>query len=216
MPLWKLQTVGEERLNFLCDNPDGGDRITLKPGVAYCLWAYYELLRDMVQAAWVRFIQRLNAKMLGNVTDLGTFLFGQERGSLEAYRPILMDVQHGACLYCGKTLRKQTQVDHFIPWSRYLADLGQNSVLAHRQCNHAKSDYLAAEKHLAAWSERNVLHREELQARLRAADLPCDWLASVQIATWVYTQTERANGQVWVAEKVLQHLSPAWSRCLPA
>src|SRR5207248_1356968 len=37
MPLWKLQTVGEERLDFLYENLDRGNRITLKPGVAYCL-----------------------------------------------------------------------------------------------------------------------------------------------------------------------------------
>jgi hypothetical protein len=35
-------------------------------------------------------------------------------------------------------------VDHFIPWSRYPADLGHNFVLAHDRCINAKSDYLAA------------------------------------------------------------------------
>jgi hypothetical protein len=35
----------------------------------------------------------------------------------------------------------------------------------------------------------------------------------VQIAKWVYQQTELAKGQVWVMEKVLKHLSPAWSQC---
>ncbi|OAI52313.1 hypothetical protein AYO44_04700 [Planctomycetaceae bacterium SCGC AG-212-F19] len=39
---------------------------------------------DLIEAAWVRFVQRLNASRLGNVTDLGTFLFGQERAALEA------------------------------------------------------------------------------------------------------------------------------------
>jgi hypothetical protein len=117
MPLWKLQTVGEERLNFLYENVDRGSRITLKPGVAYCLRAFYELLRDLIQGAWVRFVQQLNANKLGNVTDLGTFLFGQDRAVLDVYRPILMDVQHGTCLYCQKKLSRQTQVDHFIPWS---------------------------------------------------------------------------------------------------
>jgi 5-methylcytosine-specific restriction endonuclease McrA len=159
MPLWKLQTVGDERLEFLYENLGRGNRITLKPGVAYCLRAFYGLLRDLIQGAWVRFVQRLNAIRLGSVTDLGTFLFGQERASLDVYRPILMDVQHGTCLYCQKKLSKQSQVDHFIPWSRYSADLGHNFVLAHDQCNNAKSDYLAAEKHLAAWAERNRLHQ---------------------------------------------------------
>jgi 5-methylcytosine-specific restriction endonuclease McrA len=216
MPLWKLQTVGEERLDFLYENLDRGNRITLKPGVAYCFRAFYELIRDLIEGAWGRFVQKVNANNLGNVTDIGTFLFGQERASLDLYRPILMDVQHGVCLYCQKNLPMQTHVDHFIPWSRYPADLGHNFVLAHNHCNNAKSDYLAAEKHLAAWAERNRLHQEELQSRLHEAALPCDLSASIQIAKWVYQQTEKANGQVWVMERVLQHLSPSWSQCLSA
>jgi 5-methylcytosine-specific restriction endonuclease McrA len=216
MPLWKLQTVGEERLDFLYENLDRGNRITLKPGVAYCLRAFYELLRDLIQGAWVRFIQKLNANKLGNATDLGTFLFGQERASLDAYRPILLDVQHGICLYCQKKLSKQSQVDHFIPWSRYPADLGHNFVLAHDKCNNAKSDFLAAENHLAAWNERNNEHQAELQARLVEAALPCDLAATVQIAKWVYQQTEKANGQVWVEEKVLRHLRGEWWQCFAA
>jgi 5-methylcytosine-specific restriction endonuclease McrA len=216
MPLWKLQTVGEERLDFLYDNLDRGTRITLKLGVAYCLRAFYGLLRDLIQGAWVRFVQKLNATRLGSVADLGTFLFGQERTSLDVYRPILVDVQHGTCLYCQKKLSKQSQVDHFIPWSRYPADLGHNFVLAHDQCNNAKADHLAAERHLVAWVERNQRHQEDLQARLEEAMLWCDVSAANQVARWVYQQTEKANGQVWVAEKVLGHLSPAWRQCFSA
>lgn len=216
MPLWKLQTVGEERLEFLYENLGRGSRIMLKPGVAYCLRAFYELVRDLIEGAWVRFVQKLNGGKLGGVTDLGTFLFGEERANLEAYRPILMDVQKGVCLYCRKPLSRQTQVDHFVPWSRYPADLGHNFVLAHDNCNNAKSDFLAAEDHLAAWVERNREHRVELDARLVAAALPCDLTATVQIARWVYQQTENAHGQVWVMEKVLRHLGPGWAMCLSA
>src|SRR5215471_9304084 len=114
MPLWKLQTVGDERLEFLYENLDRGNRITLKPGVAYCLRAFYELVRDLIEGAWVRFVQKVNTGRLGSVTDLGTFLFGEERGCLEAYRPILMEVQNGKCLYCGGSVLKQSDVDHFI------------------------------------------------------------------------------------------------------
>ena len=133
-------------------------------------------------------MQKVNASKLGTVTDLGAFLFGQERGSLDAYRPILLDVQKGICLYCLKPLSKQSQVDHFVPWSRYPADLGHNFVLAHDKCNNAKSDYLAAEQHLAAWAERNSVHRSALESQLQAAALPCDWSASIRIARWVYQQ----------------------------
>ena len=54
MPLWKLQTVGDERLDFLYENLDRGNRITLKPGVAYCFRNFYELIRDLIEGAWVR------------------------------------------------------------------------------------------------------------------------------------------------------------------
>jgi 5-methylcytosine-specific restriction endonuclease McrA len=214
MPLWKLQTVGQERLDFLYENLDHGSRITLKPGIAYCFRSFYELVRDLIEGAWVRFVQKLNANRLGSATDLGTFLFGEERVNLDAYRPILLDVQKGNCLYCRKPLSRQAQVDHFIPWSRYPADLGQNFVLAHDRCNNAKSDHLAAEEHLAAWAERNRAHRTELDARLLEASLPCDLTATVQIARWVYQQTEKGNGQVWVVERVMRHLSPGWPECL--
>jgi hypothetical protein len=133
MPLWKLQTVGEERLAFLYENLDRGTRITLKPGVA-------------------------------------------------SYRAILLDVQKGICLHCQKSLPKQTQVDHFIPWSRFPADLGHNFVLVYSRCNNAKSDYVAAENHLAAWIERNRQRQGELQSRLLEAALPCELTATVQIA----------------------------------
>jgi hypothetical protein len=216
MPLWKLQTVGDERLNFLYDNVDRGNQITLKPGVAYCFWAFYELVRDLIEGAWVRFVQRLNTDRFGNHVDLGSFLFGQERTCLDAYRPILRNVQKGVCLYCWKPLLKQSHIDHFIPWSRYPADLGHNFVLAHVACNSAKSDYLAAENHLSAWVDRNQEHAQEMRSRLPNASLPCDWPAAVQIAKWVYRQTETANGQVWVTEKVLRHLAPEWVRCFVA
>src|SRR5262249_18064441 len=195
MPLWKLQTVGDVRLEFLYENLGRGNRITLKPGVAYCFRAFYELIRDLIEGAWVRFVQKLNVNKLGNISDLGRFVFGKGGACLEAYRPILLDVQKGVCLYCQKPLSRQSEVDHFVPWSRYPADLGHNFVLAHDKCNNAKADYLAAENHLAAWVERNQEHQSDFQARLVEAALPCDLAATVQIARWAYRQTAQATGR---------------------
>ena len=105
-PLHRLQNVGNDYICFLYDIHEGERRITLKPGVAYCLRAFYELLRDLIQGAWVRFIQKVNAAKLGNVIDLGTFLFGQDRSNLEVYRPILRDVQRGECFYCHQQIEQ--------------------------------------------------------------------------------------------------------------
>ena len=153
---------------------------------------------------------------LGNLTDLGTFLFDQERSSLEAYNNILIDVQERKCFYCLKDLQQNMDVDHFIPWSRYPTDLGHNFVLAHPRCNSSKSDYLAAEQHLQSWSERNHTHSHELAERLRDAGLPSDSSASLRITEWAYEQVERANGQVWLNDAVFQHLGAGWRELLVA
>jgi hypothetical protein len=82
--------------------------------------------------------------------------------------------------------------------------------------NNAKSDFLAAERHLEAWLDRNREHNAELQERLIASALPCDLGASMQVAKWMYQQTEKSNGQVWVMEKVLKHLDSSWAKCFAA
>ena len=217
MPLWKLQTVGSERLDFLYDNLDTTTKIvTLKPGVAFCFRAFYGLMRDLIQGAWVRFVQRLNANNLGNLTDLGTFMFDQERSSLESYKNVLIDVQDRQCFYCHQDLRTNLEVDHFIPWSRYPTDLGHNFVLAHPRCNNSKSDYLAAEQHLESWSERNRIRSVELDQRLIDAGLPSDSSASLRITEWAYEQVEKSKGQVWLQQSVFQHLGPRWRELLVA
>lgn len=215
MPLWKLQTVGAERLDFLYENLDTSTRsITLKRGVAFCFRAYYGMLKDLIHGAWVRFVQKLNADQLGSISDLSTFLFDHERSSLEPYRKILEDVQKRQCFYCHKRLRAHAEVDHFIPWSRYPTDLGHNFVLAHRSCNNAKSDYLASEQHLESWSHRIHTRSDELAQRFSDAGLPANSRASLRITQWAYEQLEQASGQVWQNSSVFLHLGPTWRELL--
>lgn len=215
MPLWKLQTVGSERMDFLYDNLDKSTTtITLKPGVTFCFRAFYGLMRDLIQGAWVRFVQRVNAHDLGNLTDLGTFMFDRERSTLEAYRRILIELQERRCFYCDEELRGKSDVDHFIPWARYPTDLGNNFVLAHPNCNNSKSDFLGAELHLGRWIERNSRKSEELHQRLNEAGLPNDITASLRIAQWAYDQVEKAKGQVWRFGNQFEHLGRNWRELL--
>jgi hypothetical protein len=89
-------------------------------------------------------------------------------------------------------------------------------AISHTTAQHAKSEYLAVEDHLAAWNDRYRANQEELDARLPELALPCDLSASIQVAQWAYEQAEKANGQVWVAERVLRHLGAGWRTCLSA
>jgi len=213
-PLWKLQTIGEQRVEFLYENVGRGNRITLKPGVAFCFRAFYDLVRNLVEASWGRFVQKVNFRHLGNISDLTTFLFGRERAGLERYREILFDVQEGRCLYCRRPIAGAAHVDHFVPWQRFPADWGQNFVLAHDACNSAKTDYLAAEPHLETWCERNRAYGSEMDERFAVAGLPSDATAAEQVARWAYGHAERAGGTVWLTGKTLKRLDPRWCLAL--
>lgn len=210
MPLWKLQTVGSEKLDFLYANTDHGETITLKPGVSYCLRAFYSLLCDLFRSAWIDYLRRSNALELGYMTDLEEFLFGQERAPLDIYKPILWDIQKGLCFYCRGNLRDTSEVDHFIPWSRCHSDLAHNLVLAHQSCNSQKSDHLAFENHLESWTMRNIGSRKEVEQLFDEAKIIHDMDSSVEITRWAYGITEQANGQVWIKRNEFKHLSSSW------
>ena len=210
MPLWKLQTVGQERLEFLYENLGTGDQIVLKPGVAYCFRAFYDLIVDLVRGAWLRFVRSRNLELLGSTVDLSAFLFGTERSNLLLFQPILMEVQKGECFYCGSRLQSAVAVDHFIPWSRYPVDLGHNFVLAHGSCNASKADHLAAERHLESWLFRNETFGAELAAEFSNRAILYDADASRSIAHWAYSAADRLGSLVWLRSRLLEKLSPNW------
>src|SRR5262249_39480494 len=60
MPLWKLQTVGTQRLDFLYDNIGRGTTIRLKARVGFCFRRHYPLVVDLVKGAWAQYVRRYN------------------------------------------------------------------------------------------------------------------------------------------------------------
>jgi hypothetical protein len=118
-PLWKLQTVGREKLDFLYGPCRDNEAIELRAGVAYCFRQFYSLIQDGIRSAWLRDVRSLNGDLLGETLDLREFLFGGERNALRAVRPILMEMQDGRCFYCAERIRSDAgDIDHFIPWSK--------------------------------------------------------------------------------------------------
>jgi 5-methylcytosine-specific restriction endonuclease McrA len=214
-PLWKLQTVGAQPLEFLYPNAMGSRTITLRTGVSYCLRSFHGLISELVRAAWLRHVRRVNGDVLGSTIDLTGFLFGTERTSLSVYQPFLSDLQRGRCFYCQRSLGTGGEVDHFIPWARYPVDLGHNFVLAHGNCNQSKSSHLGAVPYLERWVERNDLHAAALVRWFASAGVEHDLAASQHVAGWAYAQTARANGQVWAHGRTLVPLDPRWTSLLP-
>jgi 5-methylcytosine-specific restriction endonuclease McrA len=211
MPLWKLQTVGQGRLDFLYESAGAGNTIELLPGVAYCFRRFHALITDLVRGAWVRYVRQQNLNILGETADLNEFLFGSERAPLAVVRPALIDIQRGRCFYCGKSLSQPTtHVDHFIAWARYPVDLGHNFVLADSRCNSQKRDRLAAYNHLAAWTERNRQYGDQIGTAMEERGIVSELASSNRVAQWAYAQTEATLGLTWLRADTLEHLAPGW------
>ena len=214
-PLWKLQIVGREPLDFLYPNVGRGRSIALRPGIAFCLRTFYEMVIDLIRGGWIRHLRGCNGSLLGDRAELSEFLFGLDRESLTKHREIFTDLQEGACFYCQRQLRGLGQVDHFVPWSLYPVDLGHNFVLAHDKCNNSKSDRLADVGHLERWCLRNEEHGVCLAEGFDEREIIHDLSTSMRITTWAYERLETVSGQTWTRGRDgLGPLDPAWRSLL--
>ncbi|MDA0745624.1 MAG: hypothetical protein O2954_03845 [bacterium] len=216
MPLWKLQRVGDETLNFLYENIDEYHvrNIALNPGIAYCFRTFYGFITSMVQQSWIAYIRKYNTDIIGEQIDLKEFLFGSRRSHLTPLRDLLYELQDGRCFYTNRPLPTNAEVDHFIPWSRYPMDIGHNFVLASPSANQSKSDHIAAEEHLEKWSSFCLDHHATLVRGFETLGFPYSLTNSFQITRWCYENVHKAQAQVWVRGKILRKLSASWKPIL--
>lgn len=148
-PLWRLQILAKQAECFLYPHTNSTKYITLNAGIASCFRRFYDLVVYLAKNAWLQKIQSIkhNQALIGPQSQLHDFLFGFDRNALSKAKPVLIELQHGNCFYCQKPLNNKTEVDHFIPFTRYANDLGHNFVAAHSSCNNSKRDFLAAQLH---------------------------------------------------------------------
>lgn len=182
-PLPRLQRIGNRELALLYEpdwklDPPAGpvrrhqrgadearefdNRVRLLPGVATRLAVLAPLFLPLIRREWTSFVARRN-QQLSPEARLEEFLFVPDRESLRELRPELARLQAQRCFYCGDSLGKSSDVDHFLAWSRCGASAIENLVVAHPGCNNDKSDHLVAARHLEAWVARLDSRRDDLQ-----------------------------------------------------
>lgn len=212
-PLWKLQNVADAQLDFLYPNVGRGAQITLRPGIVFSLRRYHGVVASLVRGAWANWVRNQNRELVGDTADVEEFLFASRRERLRKLAPVLYELQKGRCFYTGKEISRPEhgEVDHFVPFSRYLRDLGHNVVLASKRARTDKSDYLAAEDHLAAWAERNATLGRALAETCGAAGVTSDLARTAAVARWAYSQAERSETPVWTQGSTLERrLAGRW------
>ena len=172
MPLPKLQRFGDGasavEKRFLYEyswedevavgqirHPDFDDSMTLQPGVAEGLIKIQGLIRPYIETLWIQWVADRN-KDLTDAAGLNDFLFGVDRRSLTRVKPHLVRLQESKCFYCNSPLDRDTEVDHFLPFSKHNDDSLDNLVAACRKCNGSKSDSYPSLPHVSKWMERFV------------------------------------------------------------
>ncbi|MGA2188471.1 MAG: HNH endonuclease domain-containing protein [Steroidobacteraceae bacterium] len=215
MPLWRLQQLRSETLDFLYANSSVDGNIRLKRGVAANLRRFHGMIIRMAQSEWLHFIERLpgNAQLLGATSDLSQFLFGAERTVLLRMAEPLAEVQSGLCLYCQRRVAAG-EIDHFIPWSRYPRDLAHNLVLAHQECNREKSDLLASESHLDRWVQRNRSCGAAIAEAARDLNIIVDLPTVLSVARWAYSHGADLQAAAWVSGDSVEPLAGGWRSML--
>lgn len=217
MPLFKLQYVGGTLRPFLYPHLLQNDAITLGSGVAYCLRQFHTLITGLARDRWVAMVRQLphNLYLVGQAEDVERFLFGAGREPIRQHLDLLIDLQHGDCLYCRRRLRgADAHIDHFVPWSLHRCDALPNLVAAHAACNLAKGDWLAAEPHLERWAARN--EREGIDRNADPVAYFSAQLAGViAIAGWAYERAYELGLPTWVRGRDTVRLSASYRGLLP-
>lgn len=205
-PLWRLQILAKTEQCFLYPHDKTKQVITLNKGIAYCFRRFYDLVVHLARHGWMQKIQSIsdNQKLLGAQTQLDSFLFGVNRQALAKAKPILVEVQKGNCFYCQKPLNSKTEVDHFIPFSKYANDLGHNFVAAHSVCNNSKRDHLAGLEHRDRWYEQNIIQHPQLIDTELSLYFNCDTQRSEAVTSWAYQIAIKNRAQLWLEKGMFQ------------
>ncbi len=190
-PVFYLQ---DQRDEFIYQYSSDRESLTLKPEAVFSLRQFSDFIIQYAKQGWIDHIKqnRLNQEIIGPKDDLEAFLFGCNRSALTSITPILLDYQNGKCFYCNKSVLKNSDVDHFIPWKKYPRDLAENFVLSCPACNRSKSDMLASLPYRDLWIETAVNNTNRSQEITRYGFIS-DQECCIKVSSWAYGNSELVN-----------------------
>ena len=118
---------------------------------------YQRILINLTNYHLVKYLEKVN-EATNTMSLLSKIEVISKRSSLETFYKVLTQFEQNRCFYCNRDLsksRRQTHVDHFIPWSFVQTDNLWNLVLACSDCNTKKSDKVTTRPFLDSMLERN-------------------------------------------------------------
>lgn len=105
---------------------------------------------------WARYLEKVNTDV-STIHLLTKIEESTKRENLSVFRHILYDeFEYDHCFYCGKKVSsRNSDIDHFIPWSFIKDDNIWNLVVSCSSCNRSKNDKLASTEFLFKLISRN-------------------------------------------------------------
>lgn len=132
------------------------EKITMNELYVDFFLKFKRILKDINNYQLAMFLEKYNeAEKVSNL--LSTVELVSQRKSLKEFENILRQAGVHSCFYCGKELKNNAHVDHFIPWSYIQNDRLWNFVLACQSCNSKKSNKLAPQEAVERIIARNEL-----------------------------------------------------------
>lgn len=193
---------------FLFTKDDRNKVLVVTALHAALLRRFHTIVTELAKTRWEAKVRGLdkNAALLGesSIMSLREYLFNQTRKeNLTIAREILFDVvgdRH--CFYCGRPLRGETHVDHFVPYRLFNPPRIHNFVLACQHCNTSKSDTLAADDHAQRWVERNLEYGQKLYDAAGRELFPNEYQGFYRMVKSTYENALFRNERFWVASDV--------------
>lgn len=174
--------------------------ISMLPGVTESLTSLGPLLRPFITRWWTDKAAQLNPEVEAarSVVEFEDFMFGRDRVALGRIGEGLLDLQSGRCFYCGSSIAKEREIDHFVPWSFSGDDGLDNLVASCRRCNGSKSATLAGPDHVQNLLERNDTWDDDLLSLADERRWPKNRGRSERIAraTYILSPDERP---IWMS-----------------
>lgn len=126
----------------------------------YCVHEFmlkYKMeLEKLNYYSWAKFLEQVNddSVLIRVIEKLE--LATPKRQDLSVYREILRrEFEEDICFYCGRKLKREIHVDHFIPWSFVKDDKIWNFVLSCQTCNERKNNRVPTKDYLIRIEDRN-------------------------------------------------------------
>lgn len=121
-----------------------GNQMQFLPDVPRQLAKYSDVLKPLIQFEFAQLAARASGEHRKDRTfDLRRHLFRSERAMIPpGIREGLIGLQNNRCVYTGRPLSSDPELDHVIPWARTPLSHIENLVMTRRSVNREKSDSL--------------------------------------------------------------------------